>query len=419
MRELGSALAGAARRTVPGSFSMVMATGIVAAALRQDEVPLAADVVLAIAAAAFALLAAASGWRCAALPTAVRADLTSPARAFAAFTFPAGCGVLGLGLATVGLLAAGTVLAAAGAAAWLTLTALIPARMATSRRARPVTADINGTWYLWAVGTQSLAIMAAFLQAGGLLAARPAAAVALTAWLAGLIIYLLTTGLVAVRLVRIGVGPHGARAAYWVGMGAASISVLAAAHILRIVGAPAVAAGRPGITATAIVLWVVATCLIPVLAAATAASWLRSRPRPRYQASAWMVVFPLGMYSTASQQLGVTAGQPLIRLVGEGFTWPAAAAWLAVVAALVATPFTRAGGRPRAAAGQREPSASGQRERNVARPPSGQPEFRAIRKYQAPLDATFVRELVPTWALRWPWVVAVWDGGGGSELECA
>jgi tellurite resistance protein TehA-like permease len=402
MRRLGGALAGAARQTVPGSFSMVMATGIVAAALRQDGVPLAADGVLAVAAAAFAVLVAASGWRYAALPRAVRADLTSPSRAFAAFTFPAGCGVLGVGLATAGLPIAGTVLAAAGAATWLALTALIPARMATSRRVRPVTADINGTWYLWAVATQSLPIMAAFVHAGGMLAAAPAAGVALPAWLAGLVIYLLITGLVAVRLARAGVGPPGTRAAYWVGMGAASISVLAAVRILRIIGAPAVAAGRPRITVAAVVLWVVATCLIPVLAAATAAVWLRSRARPRYRPSAWMVVFPLGMYSTASQQLGVTADHPLIRLVGEGFTWPAAAAWLAVMATLAAAPFTGTGGRPSAAAGQHEPAALCQHRRSPAGP-VGHPECRAIRNYQA------LRTLPP----------ACWDGGDGGELEWA
>jgi hypothetical protein len=38
-----------------------------------------------------------------------------------------------------------TALAAAGAAAWLALTALIPARMAASRRARPFIRDVNGT----------------------------------------------------------------------------------------------------------------------------------------------------------------------------------------------------------------------------------------------------------------------------------
>ncbi len=397
-------LARRACRVVPGSFSMVMATGIVAAALRQDGLTLAADVLLAIAAAAFVVLAAGIGWRLAVLPAdpdrpsrcpgsgdqasrGVRGvahpdQQASPGRAFAAFTFTAACGVLGLGLTTAGLPWPAAVLAAAGALAWLALTALIPVRMAASRRARPAVADVNGTWYLWAVATQSLAIMATFLHAGGMLAAGPAAAVALTVWLAGLVIYLLTTAGVVVRLQRAGIGQPGARAGYWIAMGAVSISVLAAARILGLSGTPVVAAVHPWATDLAIALWSLATCLIPALTVATAMVWLRSGPRPRYDSSAWMVVFPLGMYAAASQQLGTTAGLPAVRLVGEGFTWPAAAVWLAVVA-LMALPLTSAVGRARVAAGQPGRSVTPQRTRGQGGTRRPKTEPRATRTYQA------------------------------------
>jgi tellurite resistance protein TehA-like permease len=341
---------------VLGSFSMVMATGIVAAAIRRDGLTPAGDVALAVAAAELLILAIAAGWHVARRPAALRAELASPGRAFAAFTSSAACGVVGMGLATAGLPTAGAVLAAAGAAAWLALTALIPVRMAVSRQGRPVLADVNGTWYLWAVATQSLAIMTLVLLVAGALAAGPATAVALVAWLAGLAIYVLTTALVVVRLRRAGIGPPGARTGYWIAMGAASISALAAAHILSIRGVPAVAAAHLPITAAAIALWLLATCLTVVLAAATAAVWLRSRPRPKYDPSAWMLVFPLGMYSTAGQQLGAAASLYPVRLVGQISAWPAAAAWLTVLAAMVAAPLN-AGGRARAAAKLREPSA--------------------------------------------------------------
>jgi tellurite resistance protein TehA-like permease len=321
---------------VLGSFSKVMATGIVAAALRRDGLTLAADVVLAVAAAGLVVLAVAASWRVATHPAAYRAELIRPSRAFAAFTLPAACAVVGMGLATSGLPVAGAVLAVAGAAAWLAMTALIPARMAVSRRARPVLTDVNGTWYLLTVATQSLAIMAAVLLGEGALAVGSAAAAALTAWLAGLAIYVLTTALVVIRLQRAGAGPPGTRTSYWIAMGAASISVLAAAHILSIRGVPAIADARDPITAVAIALWLLATSLTVVLAAATATVWLRSRRRPRYDPSAWMLVFPVGMYATASQQLGTTASLYPVRLVGEIFTWPAAVAWLAVLAAMLA-----------------------------------------------------------------------------------
>jgi tellurite resistance protein TehA-like permease len=386
-RELVGALGRQAGRVGPGSFSMVMATGIVAAGLRRDGQPVAAGVVLGIAAVAFVVLAIVTVWRSAAMPAAIRADLTSPGRAFTAFTFTAACGVLGLGLVTVGWRVAGAVLAVAGTVAWLGLTILIPARMAVTRRERPALTDVNGTWYLWAVATQSLAIMAAFLHVTGLFSVGSAVAVALGCWLAGLVIYLLTTALVAARLRRAGIGTPGTRAAYWVAMGAASISLLAAAQILRL-GGPTVAAARPWITDTGAVLWVAATVLIPVLAVATVATWLKSRSRPRYRVTEWMVVFPLGMYAAASEQFGAVASVSGIRIVGETLVWLAAAAWLAVLATMVAVP---------------EPLAPRERTPRPARTPLPRPEGRMTRKYQAVVTPLPRSEAVagpggPSWA---------------------
>ena len=78
-----------------------------------------------------------------------------------------------------------------------------------------------------------------FLRGLGMLPAGPAAAAAITAWSAGILLYLVISVLVAGRLLLVGVGPREATNPYWVAMGAASIAVVAAAGILRI------PAGRP------------------------------------------------------------------------------------------------------------------------------------------------------------------------------
>jgi hypothetical protein len=97
-------------------------------------------------------------------------------------------------------------------------------------------------------------------------------------------------------------------------MGAASIAVVAAAGILRIPGAPA----RAAITGLAVALWSIATVLIPPLATATAARYLRRPVRPRYRSDMWTVVFPLGMYAMSGLQLGTAAGLPLVGHIGRG-----------------------------------------------------------------------------------------------------
>lgn len=50
----------------------------------------------------------------------------------------------------------------------------------------------------------------------------------------------------------------------------------------------------------------------------------------------WMIVFPAGMYATASMRIGSEAGLPLIREVGTAAAWVAAAVWAAVFAGMVA-----------------------------------------------------------------------------------
>lgn len=326
----------------PGSFAVVMATGIVSAALRQAGSLQLSRVLLAIAAASFTVLLGASAWQAALFPAEMRGDLRSPDRAFTSFAFVAACNVLGYGLAGHGLDYAAA-LAAAGLLAWLVLTCLVPGRLTIRSRTRPAVTDVNGSWYLWAVGTQSLVIAAAFLRAGGLVQARAAALAAVTAWSAGVVLYLAITVAVAARLLLAGLGPRDATAPYWVAMGAASITVLAAVQILHITGQPSAGASRAVMTGLAVTFWALATCLIPPLIARSTWRHLRMHAAARYRADLWMIVFPAGMYAAASMQLGAAAGLPLVHQIGAAATWAAAAAWALCFAAMITAPFRSRG----------------------------------------------------------------------------
>jgi len=332
----GHVLTRAVRRAGPDCFTVVMATGIVSAALRQAGQPWLSAGLLVIAAAVFVILSAGSAVRAVAFPASLRADLDRPDRAFTSFAFVAACGVLGDRLASGGYRLPAAAAAGAALAAWLGVTCLVPARLAV-RRPPARLAEVNGTWYLWAVGTQSLAITAVFLHGLGLLPARSAVLAAITAWSAGILLYLVITVLVAGRLLVVGVGPREATNPYWVAMGAASIGVVAAAGILRIPGAPA----RAAITGLAVALWSIATAAIPPLATATAARYLRRPVRPRYRADMWTVVFPLGMYAMAGLQLGSTARLPLVDHIGAVAVPCATAAWVLTFIGLATSSLDR------------------------------------------------------------------------------
>jgi tellurite resistance protein TehA-like permease len=131
-----------------------------------------------------------------------------------------------------------------------------------------------------------------------------------------------------------GPGRENPTAPYWVTMGAASVTVLAAAQILRSPGPAALGPVRPVLTAAAVVFWAIASGLIPLLIARGAWRHLYRREPLRYRADLWMIVFPAGMYATASLQLGTADRLPLIHGAGMVAVWPAVAAWALTFAAM-------------------------------------------------------------------------------------
>jgi tellurite resistance protein TehA-like permease len=338
-------LRAAVRDADPRSFAMVMATGIVSEALRLAGSPDLSAVLLWVAGAAFAVLVGASAWRVAGFGRDVRGELRRPDRLFSYFAFPAAASVLAARLAgpapasRVGLVAA---LAVVTAVAWIALNGVVLAFLATWAGPRRAVTDVNGSWQLWVVGTQAAAIAATSAYAAGVLPGRLAAWIAVVVWAAGAVLYPVITALVITRLGVAGLAPGDQVAPYWVTMGAASITVLGAAQALQVTEATALAGLRIGLTDLGLVFWSVATGLIPALAVLGAGRWRRGLVPRGFRREWWMIVFPAGMYATASMRIGAEAGLPLIRGIGTVAVWVAVAAWAVVFAGML---FRRGPGR--------------------------------------------------------------------------
>lgn len=334
-------LAQAVHGADPRAFAMVMATGIVSVALQRAGSMRLSTALLWVASAAFVVLLAASVWRVAWFPADVRRDLTRPDRVFSFFAVPAAAGVLAARLAGPGRPDVVAALAAFTVLAWVAACGLVIAFLATRTGTRRTITDVNGTWQLWVVGTQSASIAATSAYVAGVVPDRLAAWAAIAAWSAGALLYVLVTALVITRLLKAGLPPGDPFAPYWVTMGAASITVLAAAQVLHITGPAVLAASRPALTGLALAFWSVATALIPVLTVIGAARRLRGQAARGFRRELWMIVFPAGMYATASMGIGAEAGLPLIREIGTAAVWVAAAVWAAVFAGMIAWPIAR------------------------------------------------------------------------------
>ena len=154
MQRFDRALAGLS----PGSFALVMATGIVAIGLDTVGVGWAAAILLVIALVAYVALAALYALRWFRHRERVKGDQRDPEKAFGYFTIVAGTGVLAVGLLETRFAPVSVGLVVVAAAVWLVLGYVLPWQVLMARDGEPILARTNGTWFIWSVGSQSVAV---------------------------------------------------------------------------------------------------------------------------------------------------------------------------------------------------------------------------------------------------------------------
>ncbi|GAA1581616.1 tellurite resistance/C4-dicarboxylate transporter family protein [Kribbella karoonensis] len=325
----------AVRGLPPAYFALVMGTGIVSVGMSLEGFVLLSRTLLVICAAAFVVLLVLNGWRLVRYRDALADDFLDPRRAFGFFTFVAGINVLGVRLGLAGVPTATLVLLLVAGLAWLVLGYVVPWTAVLGRAERPVLVTANGTWFVWVVASQSVAVAAATVEPVVGAGRRELAVLAVVSWSVGVFLYGAAGIFVALRLMLYEVKPADLTAPYWVSMGALSITVLAGARIVEMADAPMVAATRHLIAGLAVVFWGFATWLIPALVAAGWWRHVRHRIPLVYDATLWSIVFPLGMYAVAGIYLGRADDLPVVGAVGRWELWVAFAAWLAVFAMMV------------------------------------------------------------------------------------
>lgn len=308
----------------PDVFAAVMATGIVSIAGRNhhyfelsDTLGVLASVGLAVL---MAVVIAAAAIKC----RKPLWDLADPDITLRLFTFVAACAVLDTRLSfNFALL---RVLGFVALSAWLVLTVLTARNMSTHRWTA-LRDHAHGAWELASVGTSGLVIVMSQVSyhashRGWLLAAIPI-------WSAAIGIYALMTWLVLWRAVverrdRDGFAPDS-----WIMMGGLAIATLGGDQLHQQVSGWLAAAVR---TIT-IVTWVGATLWIPLLIY-FGLHRITQRPDALQLTGAWWsLVFPLGMYSVATDAMAAEVGVRSMQTISLVFFWDAFAVWLIVAVA--------------------------------------------------------------------------------------
>ncbi|GAB3272594.1 tellurite resistance/C4-dicarboxylate transporter family protein [Sinomonas notoginsengisoli] len=328
-RTFGPRVAEAVQTLTPGYFALTMASGIISVGLELEGVHWLSAALLAVCLVSYAVILVLSLVRLVRFRADITQDFMDPGRAFGFFTFIAGTDVLGVRLGMAGWPEATAVLLVIAVLASVVLGYVVPWTAVLGRDERPVVKDANGTWFIWCVASQSVAVASAALEPLAGPDWRAALAlVAVVAWSVGLILYAAVGIFVSLRLMTYPIRPEDLRPQYFVAMGAMAISVLAGARIVEMAGAPMVDATRGLVAGSSVVFWSFASWLFPVL---LAAGWWRHVVHYvplAYEPGLWSVIFPLGMYAVAGIYLGRTDHLPIVAFIGRAELWVAVAAFL-------------------------------------------------------------------------------------------
>jgi tellurite resistance protein TehA-like permease len=319
----------------PGYFALVMASGIISLGLSLTGYDTSSVILFAIAIGAYIILCALNVWRFIAYRPAMRDDFHATRRAFGFFTFVAGTDVLGARAGAQLWYDVTLWLLVVAGSAWLVLGYVVPWSAVLGRQERPVVAAANGTWFIWVVASQSVAIASASLEVVFDGARQPLSVLAILSWSVGVFLYAASAIFVSLRLMLYPLRPEELDPPYWVSMGALAITVLAGARIVEMNSAPMVDVTRGLIAGLSVVFWCFATWLIPVLVAAGWWRHVRHRVPLRYEATLWSIIFPLGMYAVASIYLGRADRLPLVEWIGTHWLWLALGAWGIVFISMV------------------------------------------------------------------------------------
>jgi len=284
----------------PGYFALVMATGIIAIASKQQTIDLLADILYVFAAIAYAVLAVLIVVRLVAYPRRLVADLTSHAKGFGFLTIVAGTNVLASASAIIhGWWTLAEVLWWCSLPLYVVLvyTALISDVLRHDKPA--LGAGINGSWFLLTVATESIAVFGALL-----LGHDPSdflAFVCVAAFCLGLVLYLIVMTMVFLRWTFQPLEPTEADPPAWIAAGAVAITVLAGSNLLGVrTVSPRVDRLAPMIEGLVTLAWATATFWFPLMVAIGVWRHIVRHVPLRYHPSYWALVFPLGMYGAAT-----------------------------------------------------------------------------------------------------------------------
>ena len=332
----------------PATFSVVMASGIVALACWQF-----ADVSSVVAGLAtllhwcntviFTGLLVVSLWRNVRCFNCVIADFSDHRRAFGMFAVIAACGVLGSGFQRiVSFPSVAVALWWLALVLWFVITYGVFAGITTSRHKPNLREGLQGSWLLSVVATQAMVIFSIGLVDELPWTLEQTLLFSYTLWCTGGMLYVVLISLIFYRYCFEPIDEFTMTPPYWINMGAMAISTLAGTTLISVTTNNVALQILPFVKGVTLLFWATATWWIPLLTLLGFWRHVMRRTSFQYDLRYWSIVFPLGMYSVASFEMYRWLGMTCFYVVAASFAAFALLAWLITSIGLVRWSLTKA-----------------------------------------------------------------------------
>ena len=321
----------------PGYFAMTMATGIISVAFfLHDNIALSNSFMI-MAIMTWFVLTFLYTWRLIKYPKAVFDDLTNPKTTFIFFTFVAATNICGVLLHQHGYTVFAISCWVIAFCYWSILMYFSFTVLCFAHKDREVNI-MHGGWLILIVGTQSLVLLGTKIAADlGQYAAYMMVEIYML-WSLGIIFYAVLVTLFCYRIFFKTMNAEDCSPLMWVIMGAAAISANAGTRLLLTDPViPMLANLHATVQLISIMLWTWATWWIPLLAIMGIWTHYYKKVPLLYNPMQWSIVFPLGMYTVATNNLALSSQFTPLLVLTEGMLWVAFGAWLILALALMKT----------------------------------------------------------------------------------
>ena len=316
----------------PGYFAMTMATGIVSIALSLQKYEALANVLLLLTLVSWLVLTYLYTWRLLKFPKAVIENLTNPKTTFIFFTFVAATNICGALLYQKGYTQLAILSWFIAFVYWSALMYFGFASLCFAHKDREVNV-VHGGWLILIVGTQSLVFLGSKIASElGEYAAYMMVEIHML-WALGMIFYAIFVTLFCYRIFFMNMEASDYSPLMWVVMGAAAISANAGSSLLLTDPLiPLLTDIRPVVQLLSIMLWTWATWWIPLLVIIGLWKHVYCKVPLKYEPMQWSIVFPLGMYTVATNNLALSAEFKPLLYLSSGMLWIAVIAWAMLMA---------------------------------------------------------------------------------------